>query len=216
MRRIGFIIDQIDLHGQNKELTDELVALSTKYGILTPYTSFLADERVPLHLRAENTRRALEQLEMLGETTGRSGTAQRDAKAGLQRAATPADSDEARQRVAAKARPSAARGALGMGGRGGFHPGGAGALYKDAQGEDAIALTVRNVGTKTFFRKDNRWVDSEVKPEDEAKAETIEQFSERFFELARSQSATQNQYFTFDDAITVNIDGRVYRVDPAK
>ena len=46
VRRLGDLIDQIDLHGQNKELVDELVALSTKYGILTPYTSFLADERV--------------------------------------------------------------------------------------------------------------------------------------------------------------------------
>ena len=43
-RRVGDLIDQIDLHGQNKELVDELVALSTRYGILTPYTSFLADE----------------------------------------------------------------------------------------------------------------------------------------------------------------------------
>ena len=48
-RRVGYLIDQIDLSGQNKELIDELVSLSTKYGILTPYTSFLADERVPLH-----------------------------------------------------------------------------------------------------------------------------------------------------------------------
>ena len=48
VRRVGDLIDQIDLHGQNRELTDELVALSGKYGILTPYTSFLADERVPL------------------------------------------------------------------------------------------------------------------------------------------------------------------------
>ena len=48
---VGDLIDQIDLHGQNKELIDELVALSTKYGILTPYTSFLADERVQLHAR---------------------------------------------------------------------------------------------------------------------------------------------------------------------
>ena len=58
VRRLGDLIDQIDLHGQNKELVDELVALSTKYGILTPYTSFLADERVQLHARAENADRS--------------------------------------------------------------------------------------------------------------------------------------------------------------
>ena len=44
MRRIGEIIDEIDLKGKNDELVKELVALSTKHGILTPYTSFLADE----------------------------------------------------------------------------------------------------------------------------------------------------------------------------
>ena len=44
IRRVGEIIDEIDLNGQNQELIDELVALSTRHGILTPYTSFLADE----------------------------------------------------------------------------------------------------------------------------------------------------------------------------
>ena len=56
VRRLGDLIDQIDLHGQNKELVDELLALSTKYGILTPYTSFLADERVQLHAQARECR----------------------------------------------------------------------------------------------------------------------------------------------------------------
>jgi hypothetical protein len=45
MRRIGEIIDELDLKGKNEELVKELVALSTKHGILTPYTSFLADEK---------------------------------------------------------------------------------------------------------------------------------------------------------------------------
>ena len=46
------------MHGQNEELVDELVSLSTKYGILTPYTSFLADERVPLHAMGANAARS--------------------------------------------------------------------------------------------------------------------------------------------------------------
>ena len=53
-RRVGYLIDQIDMSGQNRELVDELVSLSTRYGILTPYTSFLADERVPLHAAVQN------------------------------------------------------------------------------------------------------------------------------------------------------------------
>ncbi len=43
-RKIGFLLDQIRLHGEKKELVDEVVRLSMEYGILTEYTAFLADE----------------------------------------------------------------------------------------------------------------------------------------------------------------------------
>jgi Ca-activated chloride channel homolog len=43
-RKIGFLLDQIRLHGENKELKDEVVRLSVAYGIQTPYTSFLVLE----------------------------------------------------------------------------------------------------------------------------------------------------------------------------
>ncbi|MCX6641168.1 MAG: VIT and VWA domain-containing protein [bacterium] len=47
-KKIGWLMAQIKLKGENKELVDEIVALSTRYGIMTPYTSFLADENVDL------------------------------------------------------------------------------------------------------------------------------------------------------------------------
>jgi len=43
-RRIGFILDQIRLNGVNKELKDEVIYLAKKYGVLTPYTSYLIVE----------------------------------------------------------------------------------------------------------------------------------------------------------------------------
>lgn len=43
-RKIGFLLDQVRLHS-NKEVVDEIVRLSKEYGIITPYTSYLADER---------------------------------------------------------------------------------------------------------------------------------------------------------------------------
>ena len=76
--------------------------------------------------------------------------------------------------------------------------------------------SVRNVGVKTFYRKDNRWVDSLVKPEEDAKAIVVERFSEEFFKLARDQSAEQNQYLTFEEPVTVLIAGKVYRIEPPK
>ena len=43
-RKIGYMLQQVRLHGENKELVDSIVALSVRYGIMTPYTSFLVDE----------------------------------------------------------------------------------------------------------------------------------------------------------------------------
>ncbi len=43
-RKIGFLLNEIRLHGANKELVDEIVALATRYGIATPYTSFFVPE----------------------------------------------------------------------------------------------------------------------------------------------------------------------------
>ncbi len=43
-RRIGFLLDEIRLHGENSELREEVVALSSEFGIVTPYTSYLVLE----------------------------------------------------------------------------------------------------------------------------------------------------------------------------
>ena len=43
-RRIGYILNQIRLHGDSPELIDEIVKLSVRYGIVTPYTSYLVTE----------------------------------------------------------------------------------------------------------------------------------------------------------------------------
>jgi len=43
-RKIGYLLDQIRLHGENKELEDEVVRLSLAHGIETPYTSYLVLE----------------------------------------------------------------------------------------------------------------------------------------------------------------------------
>jgi len=44
-RRIGYLIEEIRLYGANKELVDEVKKLGLKYGIVTPYTSFLVTEK---------------------------------------------------------------------------------------------------------------------------------------------------------------------------
>src|SRR6185295_16804728 len=43
-RRVGYLLEQIRLNGENKEVKDEIIGLGTRYGIVTPYTSFLVTE----------------------------------------------------------------------------------------------------------------------------------------------------------------------------
>jgi Ca-activated chloride channel family protein len=250
VRRVGDLIDQIDLHGKNRELTDELVALSGKYGILTPYTSFLADERVPLHALTHNNYRATLSLESLSEVSGERGVNQRlDKQAMMQAARAPAAGSlstgldgqaknpgayyrfesegqtrggpgQANGRAMAKAAPGrpglgGAMGGMmggGMGGMGGQH------LARAGEGRDSAQPSkpkVRQIGTKTFYWKNDRWVDASVTPEEDAKATKIVQFSDRYFELARTQKAEYNQYFSQDEPVTVKLDGKVYHVEPA-
>ena len=40
-RKVGFLLDQIRANGEKKELVDEVIVLAKKYGITTPYTSYL-------------------------------------------------------------------------------------------------------------------------------------------------------------------------------
>src|SRR5206468_1949497 len=40
-RKVGYLLDQIRANGETKELLDEVTALAKKYGIATPYTSYL-------------------------------------------------------------------------------------------------------------------------------------------------------------------------------
>ncbi len=50
-RRIGYLLQELRLHGHNDELLEEVIRLSKKYGIVTEYTSFLVtgDERYMSH-----------------------------------------------------------------------------------------------------------------------------------------------------------------------
>jgi Ca-activated chloride channel family protein len=268
VRRVGDLIDQIDMNGQNRELVDELVSLSMKYGLLTPYTSFLADERVPLHAMRENARRTHLSLEALHEVSGQAGVAQRGFKQEYMNAArAPAlaqGGNSPNQPQAGQpqgGQPQAGglaafqqgqghqgqghQGQGQAGPRGGMMGGGMGGMgggqfqtYERKAGRSAVAKSlkgvnvlvreaektedgasaqarVRQIGTKTFYFKNGRWVDSSVKPEEDAKAVKVVQFSDDYFRIARTQKAEYNQYLSQSEPVTVKLEGTVYHVDPA-
>ncbi len=270
-RRVGDIIDQIDLHGESTELTQELVELSKKYGILTPYTAFLANEETDLFAGVGNTLRAREQLVRLEETAGRSGVGQRSNKAFYKRGAEtrlsvispdqflaeapgrpmdhfdlglqPADNSRSVRRSPATPSRASDRSStqLGIerqmgqaGGRfgGGLPQGdtesrnrlpslgpvtaGVPVIARDFQGNEIPVGTVRQLGRKTFYYREGRWLDSEVEPEQEKTAKVIEQFSETYFKLSRGLNPTENQCLTFKQPVVVHLRGKVYRIEPPK
>ena len=56
-RRVGYLLDEIRLHGENAELREEVTELARKFNIVTPYTAYLIVEdedrrRVPLAMQS--------------------------------------------------------------------------------------------------------------------------------------------------------------------
>jgi Ca-activated chloride channel family protein len=47
-RKIGYLLNQIRLEGANAEIIEQIVRLSVRYGIVTPYTSYLVTEPAPV------------------------------------------------------------------------------------------------------------------------------------------------------------------------
>jgi Ca-activated chloride channel family protein len=63
-RKIGYLLNQIRLNGPDQESVDQIVRLSIRYGIVTPYTSYLVTENMPLGA-AEQQRIAEDQYSMM-------------------------------------------------------------------------------------------------------------------------------------------------------
>jgi Ca-activated chloride channel family protein len=67
-RRIGYLLEEIRLHGTGDELVDEVRRLGIKFGIVTPYTSFLVTEkeRATLDAAAPAAEEALSKKQVTG------------------------------------------------------------------------------------------------------------------------------------------------------
>lgn len=210
-RRIGEIIDELDLKGHNQELVDEMVLLSIRHGIITPYTSFLAEENIRLADRSGNSRRSGEvTLRELAKSEGKAGLEQRGYKDSLQRAASgPAGGVGGGGFGSLGGKPMAARDAKRL-----SASKGQAAVAQNAEGEIEALETVRNVGQKTYFRKENRWQDSTVTPEQAKNAVRVVQFSPEYFDLAASHGGTLAKYMAFDEPVLVNLGAKTYQIDP--
>jgi Ca-activated chloride channel family protein len=200
-RRVGEIIDELDLKGRNEELVGELVSLATEHGILTPYTSFLADETSDVRDLAQNFGRTLREVDALAEVSGRLGVEQRRMKSSLQLASrTPA----------AEAYGAGGEAAAALRTSGGGYFGGNVAYYDAAGDKTVAAATIRQIGRKTFFQRGDRLVDSSVTAEQEKRARKIERFSQEFFDLIQRYGKHVAQYLALDGPVVINLDGETY------
>lgn len=211
-RRVGEIIDQIDLKGKNEELITELVQLARKHGILTPYTSFLAEEQGVLLDEAESAARVNRATDALAEVEGRFGFRQREAKGRLQAAAAPAPASYS------------AGESIALGGAGEGYGGapvmleqlrltqGRGLSYYDANADRRqIADTVLQAGEKTFFRTGEQWVDASVTDEERKQAIQIERYSPAYFALLKRHGDHVGAYLALDGSVMVKLDDAVYQ-----
>jgi Ca-activated chloride channel family protein len=227
VRRVGEILEEMDLKGRNDELVKELVDLATRHAILTPYTSFLADENTRIGDVATNVRRAGDRLLALDQASGSAGFHQRSFRSSLQRAEQAMPAPPALQYTPAAEAQSGPMGFGGIGAgrsparaRGGrvYHAPDAdafGAVAEDAAEELTEAVqTVRNIGNRAFYYRNGQWVDSQVTDEQQKKPIRIKQFSDEYFALARRHGRDFTQYMVFDEPVLVSLEDRAYLIEP--
>ena len=195
IRRVGYLLDQIQLHGKDKELVDELVKLSTEYGIVTPYTSFLADETVSLSAGVEIRQRVTRDAAVMAAPSG--ATAQMDAT----------------NRRAYKLAESRAMNAPAQSM--------AGYAQQESYERDASESvgSVQMVEGQPLYRRDNIWRTAETAKidldKDRSRVREIDRFSEEYFELVRRNSTLENQLLSRqapNEQMLVRLQGQVYLI----
>lgn len=177
-RRIGYLIDQIDQNGKNQELVDELVSLSKEFGILTPYTAFLAREDVDLADDQTLINESKQELKVLDQVSGASANNLRMQKNSFASKASAAPSEKI--------------------------------TYMNANGEAEKVETVKNVGNKVFYLRNNQWVEGTLTKDEIKNAVEVKQFTDDYFELANDKA--NNSYLAFDKNIVVKLNNKVYNI----
>ena len=206
VRRIGWLLDQVQLHGESDEVVDEMVALSLKHGILTPYTSFLADETTNLARDGEVQAEGRTQARILQEgVTGGEGQMNATNRQVLNDADRPTD--------AAGSTPSA------------DSADGVAMVGNDDQrayeaGETQRVLNVRRAGNQGLYRRGEIWVAANAThvdlESDTDEIEVVQRMTEAYFELVRANTQAENQIFASQQAsekLLIALRGQVYLIE---
>jgi Ca-activated chloride channel family protein len=215
-RRVGYLLDEIRLRGENTELRDEVTELARKFGIVTPYTAYLILEdegrrQVATPLRSlrtfEKDRGARDEAakswsEFKLERSGDAGIAGARSDLALRSANAPTV-------AAASAEAAFSR-------RYGIAP---------AQGTAAVAPPVETsqgrlvqyaqqakfVAGKTFFQNDNQWLDSAVQKATEAKHVRLQFGSAEYFEFVAKHKEALS-WLALGNNVQFVLEGTVYEI----
>lgn len=182
-RKIGYLLQQIRLNGEEKELVDEIVDLSVRYGIVTPYTSFLVEEP-----------------EMALREGGRSEIAEQvvaDSSAGAEVSGEAAVNRSSQEKSLYQAEAPAAVPEMGAGAGG-------------AAGAPGEAAPVRHVGDKTFVLHEGIWTDTTFDP-DRMEAVPVSFGSDDYFALVTARP-DWGRYFSLGSHVIVVLEGTAYEV----
>ncbi len=205
VRRVGFLLDEIRLHGESGELKDEVVRLAKQYGIVTPYTSYLIledDAIVPTDGPTTGGGR-----HFFGRAGGGSGPRPPGA-----RAPTP-EEDAARERVSRDA---------GGAGEAEDAESGQGAVdfSKEAKslsefrgdrdgeaagGKDVRDSLVKHVHGRTFVQRGAMWWDAKAKTEKAPRA--VAPFGDEYFALIRKHEWLAK--FLVLGRVVIEVDGEM-------
>ncbi|MDR1084723.1 MAG: VIT and VWA domain-containing protein [Deltaproteobacteria bacterium] len=198
-RRVGEIVDYIDLNQlkdgpEFEELAGELLTLAKKYGILTPYTSFLALENISLTDNRANARAVGRNLDIIQEVTGSSATVQRGRKQDLMAAAAPmkpVPEAEAKAQFEAMADMDMA-----------------------AAGSGDKMIPPKQLGSKNFFLKNGQLMDGSLTEADLKKIVEIEQFSPEYFVLAGEVAPEGSSWLSQTTPVVFKHKSKVYLIKP--
>jgi len=185
-RRVGWLMEQVRTNGEQAELREEIVDLGTRYGIVTPYTSYLA-------LEPEAATRNGTNLPFSGRDFG-VGRAMNAPPPAPKAADVRASTGEGAVLQSKRAREQQEMVRI---------------------DKDQASSAIKTAGGKTFYLREGVWTDSEFKL-DAKLPETVVKFgSDEYFALLK-QKPELGTYFALGEKVIVIMEGRVYRVNAAK
>jgi Ca-activated chloride channel family protein len=192
-RRIGDLLNSIRLNGENPELVDSIVNLSVRYGIITPYTSFLIEEDDILSQtgREQAARTFTDTAGQLASEASGAGAVNAAADtANLQAAEAPAPMSIPAGTVA---------------------PGETEYYAVDEEGRLRNEVNpIQTVGGKTFILQNGVWTDTTFEP-DTMQTQKVAFLSDEYFALLNTQPAL-GEYFAIGEQVIVVLDGTAYQV----